>query len=372
VLTRVCRSVRIVLPVHQGASRGVGTIVRGLCASIPAALGAGDELVIVGRRLQEAERRKLQNRSGSRWPSPRLSRLAYEQLYLPIVARGADLVHLCDHRPLLFSGQRFLLTVHDVFFLDHPEWFPAATVRYRKAMLSAAIRKQPGAVVCVSNYTRERLLEHYPQAERSHVVVIHPGIERADATEVEPETEPYFLTVAMIEPRKNHLGLLQAFQIARQDGLELRWKVVGAIGQCSDEIIAALRGEPAVDVLGHISADELDRLYRGAKFLAMPSHAEGFGFPPLEAMARGIPAVCSAGSALDETVADAAVRVAADDREGWAKTLRRLASDATERRRLRELGLRRIASFRLEEAASAYIAAYRVAIAGRSAESPRS
>ncbi len=369
MLIRVCRSVRIVLPVHQGASRGVGTIVRGLCASIPAALGAGDELVIVGRRLQEAEHRKLQNRSGSRSSSPRLSRLAYEQLYLPIVARGADLVHLCDHRPLLFSGQRFLLTVHDVFFLDHPEWFPAATVRYRKAMLSAAIRKQPGAVVCVSNYTRERLLEHYPQAERSHVVVIHPGIEWADATDVEPETEPYFLTVAMIEPRKNHLGLLQAFKLARQSGLELRWKVVGAVGQCSDEIIAALRAEPAVDVLGHVPADELDRLYRGAKFLAMPSHAEGFGFPPLEAMARGIPTVCSAGSALDETVGDAAIRVAAGDREGWVEALRHLASDATKRRRLRELGLRRAAHFRLEEAALAYVGAYRVAIAGSSAES---
>jgi alpha-1,3-rhamnosyl/mannosyltransferase len=326
-------------------------------------------LVVVGRRLQDSEHRKLQNRSESRWSSPRLSRLAYEQLYLPIAMRGADLVHLCDHRPLLFSGQRFLLTVHDVFFLDHPEWFPAATVRYRKAMLSAAIRKQPGAVVCVSKYTRERLLEHYPQVERSHVVVIHPGIERADATDVEPETEPYFLTVAMIEPRKNHLGLLQAFKLARQNGLELRWKVVGAVGQCSDQIIAALRAESAVDVLGHVPANELDRLYGGARFLAMPSHAEGFGFPPLEAMARGIPTVCSAGSALDETVADAAIRVAAGDRDGWAKTLRRLASDDAERRRLRELGLRRAASFRLEEAASAYVGAYRVAIAGSSAKS---
>jgi alpha-1,3-rhamnosyl/mannosyltransferase len=218
--------------------------------------------------------------------------------------------------------------------------------------------------VCVSNYTRERLLEHCPEAERSHLVVIHPGIESAGPADVQQEPEPYFLTVALIEPRKNHLGLLDAFRLARGSGFDLRWKVAGAAGQCSDEVIAALRSEPAVDVLGHVPADELDRLYRGARFLAVPSHAEGFGFPPLEAMARGIPAVCSAGSALDESVGDAALRVAADDREAWADALHRLASDGAERLLLRELGLRRAAQFRLEEAASAYVAVYRAAIAG--------
>jgi glycosyltransferase involved in cell wall biosynthesis len=359
--------VRIVLPVHQGASRGVGRIVRGLCASLPAALAPGDELVVVGKRVQESEQRRLQGQSSSALIAPRLSRLLYEQLYLPLAARGVDLVHLCDLRPLLLSGQRFLLTVHDVFFLDHPEWFPPATVRYRRAMLSAAIRKQPAAVVCVSHYTRERLLAHYPQAGASHVVVIHPGIEPADPGEVtHASSDPYFLTVAMLEPRKNHLGLLQAFKLARAKGLGLRWKVVGAIGQCSDEIVEALSAEPAVDVLGHVPDHELDRLYRGALFHALPSHAEGFGFPPLEAMARGIPSVCSTGSALDETVGDAALRVPPDDRRRWAEALQLLASDPKERGRLRALGERRAASLRLDEAAQAYVSAYLEALEGPS------
>jgi glycosyltransferase involved in cell wall biosynthesis len=361
------RSVRIVLPVHQGASRGVGTIVRGLRASLPAALGPDDELVVVGTRVQESEHRRLQGRPGSALMSVRLSRLLYEQLFLPVAARGADLVHLCDHRPLLLSRQRFLLTVHDVFFLDHPEWFSPATVRYRRAMLSAAIRKQPAAVVCVSHYTRERFLAHYPQAESSHVVVIHPGIEPANPGEgAEPESDPYFLTVAMIEPRKNHLGLLQAFKLARAHGLELRWKVVGATGQCSDEIVEALSFEPGVDVLGHVPDDQLDRLYRGALFHALPSHAEGFGFPPLEAMARGIPTVCSTGSALDETIGEAALRIPPEDRGRWAEALQLLASDGEERARLRALGQRRAASLPLGQAARAYVSAYRKALEGPS------
>ena len=349
---------RIVLPVHQGASGGIGKVVRGLAASIPRALAPGDELVIVGQRLQDAARRQLHDGSRPRWFFPRLSRAGYEQVYLPLVARSADLVHLSDYRHPLLSRRRFLLTVHDVFFCDHPEWFPAATVRYRRAMLRAAMRKHPAAIVCVSNYTRERLLEHHPEAANSHLVVIHPGIERADPAAGEEETEPYFLTVSLIEPRKNHLALLDAFKLARRRGLELRWKVVGAAGQRSNDVIATLRAEPAVDVLGHVTADELDRLYRGARFLAVPSHAEGFGFPPLEAMARGIPTVCSAGSALDETVGEAALRLDPDDREGWAAALLQLASDAAERRRLRELGLRRAAGFRFEDAASAYVAVY--------------
>lgn len=108
--------------------------------------------------------------------------------------------------------------------------------------------------------------------------------------------------------------------------------------------------------------EELERLYRGARFLALPSHAEGFGFPPLEAMARGIPTVCSTGTALDETVDDAALRVPAGDVEGWAEALRRLSSNGDERRRLRELGRRCAARFSLAEAAQAYVAAYREAL----------
>jgi len=228
-------------------------------------------------------------------------------------------------------------------------------------MLSAAMVKRPSAIVCVSNYTRERLLEHYPDAESSHLVVIRPGIESAEPADVQEDTQPYFLTVSLIEPRKNHLTLLQAFELARRSGLDLRWKVAGAIGRCADEIVARLRAEPAVDVLGHVPANELDRLYRAACFSAVPSYAEGFGFPPLEAMARGIPTICSTGSALDETVGDAGLRVAADDCEGWAEALLRLASDTAERGRQQQLGLRQAAGFRLDEAASQYVAVYRAA-----------
>jgi glycosyltransferase involved in cell wall biosynthesis len=83
-----------------------------------------------------------------------------------------------------------------------------------------------------------------------------------------------------------------------------------------------------VDVTGWVSAVELERSFRGATFLAAPSILEGFGFPPLEAMARGIPVACSAGGVWDETIGDAALRTPPTDVGGWTDALMTLASDA--------------------------------------------
>ena len=97
----------------------------------------------------------------------------------------------------------------------------------------------------------------------------------------------------------------------------------------------------------------------------MPSLGEGFGFPPLEAMRRGVPVVCSSGTALDETVGEAAIRVAPEDEERWAQALRALAEDETARSRLREAGLAHAAGFGWPRAAQEYVTAYHSALARR-------
>src|SRR5207237_1413819 len=84
-----------------------------------------------------------------------LGRLTFEQCSLPLAARRYDLVHLCDFRPLVLSRSRFLLTIHDVFFLQNPEWFPARVARYKTFMLDLAVAKRPAQIVCVSEWTRE-------------------------------------------------------------------------------------------------------------------------------------------------------------------------------------------------------------------------
>ena len=337
---------RILLPAHQGSSGGLGTVVRGLRRHLPEALGADGEVVVVGGEA-----------------TGKLRRLVQEQVVLPRAAQHFDLVHLTDHRPLLASRTPFLLTVHDVFFLDRPEWFPKPVVVYKGAMLRAAVAKRPAAVVCVSEFTRRRFLAHAPSLPRERVRVIPPGVE--PATVRATGGGDYFLTVSTIEPRKNHLGLLRAYLSARRAGLRLRWKVAGVPGYASRPIVRRLRAAEGVDVLGWTPPEELERLYAGARFVAVPSLGEGFGFPPLEAMRRGVPVVCSSGTALDETAGDAAMRVAPEDEERWAQALRALADDESARARLRDAGLVHAAGFDWRRAAQEYVAAYRSALAGR-------
>jgi glycosyltransferase involved in cell wall biosynthesis len=344
---------RILLPTHYRLhGGGIARVVEGLEQSLPGVLGPDDELVALptptGHRAEA-----LAGIGGVRGAS---ARLAYEQLTLPRAARGADTVHLCDARPILASRRPFVVQVHDVAYLDHPEWFSSASSRYKALMLRAVVACRPAAVVCDSSFTRERLLHHHPGlGRRAIVAVIHPGLTRPAGPATPPDAgeSPYFLTVSTIEPRKNHLGLLAAFRAARARGLDLRWKVAGLAGHRSDEILPALRAADGVDVLGWVSPERLERLWAGARLTAVPSFVEGFGYPPLEAMARGVPVLYGTGSAMDETLADAAIGLPADDVGAWTDALLRLAGDEAERERLIALGRGRIERFTWGRAAAA-------------------
>jgi glycosyltransferase involved in cell wall biosynthesis len=283
-----------------------------------------------------------------------------DQVSLGRAAREADLIYLPDAKAPLLTRKPFVLTVHDLFFIDHPEWFPPAVRTYKRRLLSAALRRGPRSIVCVSEHTRERLRVHHPQVfDRCPVEVIYPGIEApAECPDGKPEAA-YFLTVSGLAVRKNHLGLLSAFAAARRQGLDLRWKVAGPTGDPNRPVAVRLRATEGVDVLGRVSDQRLEQLYRGAQFVATPSFAEGFGFPPLEAMIRGVPVISSTGSALDETVGSAGLRVAPTDGWGWTEALLRLASDRGLRDRLRQAGLDNVKRFSWATAARRHLELFR-------------
>jgi glycosyltransferase involved in cell wall biosynthesis len=319
---------------------------RGLARHVPAALPEGDRLNVVGiDSLAHAGRgSSVRPRLGAQGA---LARLLYEQTTVADEARAADLVHLCDARPLLLSRVPFIITVHDVTFIDHPEWMPPKAARYKQAMLRAALLRRPQAILCDSHHTRQRLLECEPLARRMKVDVVHLGVDAPPPNALwrPVEPEPYFLTVSTIEPRKNHMTLLRAYAQLRRSGLSLRWKVAGSPGHLSGPILAALREQDGVDVLDYVTPVRRDQLLGGATFVALPSLEEGFGFPVLEAMARGVPTSCSTGSALDEVAGDAAVRVGPNDVAGWVDALTRLAEGEALRRELSARGHARAEQF---------------------------
>jgi glycosyltransferase involved in cell wall biosynthesis len=343
---------RVLLAAHQTRG-GIGTLARGLAQELPSALGPGDQLDVElgwsNRRLRES----------------RVGRFAFEQCRIPFLARNHDLLHLCDHRPVLASPSRFLLTIHDVFFLDNPDWYPAQVATYKRLMLDLALAKRPAQIVCVSSWTKERLLQRRPRVDERLVVVVPSGLTPPDiAVDRHASDPPYFVTVSTIEPRKNYLRVLGAFRRARAQGLELAWRIAGMPGYGADPIVAELEGEPGVELCGRVSDAEREQLYAGALFAVTPSLAEGFGFPPLEAMVRGVPVICSRGSALDEVVGDAAVRVDPDDETGWTAALLTLAGDEAARSQLSRAGASQAAQFSWRRCAEGYVGAYRRALAG--------
>jgi glycosyltransferase involved in cell wall biosynthesis len=344
---------RLFFPLHQADPGGIMTVTRGLAAALPAALGPDDELVRFG------------NPAEAKWG--KVQRLVEQQWRAARAARDADLVHLGDYRPLGASRVPFVITIHDLTFLDRPEWYPRAVATYKRAMFRAALAKRPRAVVCVSEHTRNRFAAHAPRFDPARVRVIHPGVEppppAPEPSQEAGDREPYVLTVGAIEPRRNHLTLLEAFSRARAAGLGLRWIVVGRVRYQGEPIAERLRAAPGVELRGWVDDAELERLYRGARMLALPSHHEGFGFVPLEAMARGVPAAVATGSALDETAGDAALRVDPDDVVGWVEALGRLDADEALRADLVRRGHDRATAFTWERAARAHVELFRAVAA---------
>jgi glycosyltransferase involved in cell wall biosynthesis len=288
----------------------------------------------------------------------RLSRYLAEQVVSPWAARSADGVQVFDHRPIVGSSKPFVLTVHDLFFLDKPEWFPHWVRQYKAAMLGLALRRRPRAIVCVSKYVRDRLAANHPEVDRARLRVIYPGVATPRHADAPDDAGTYFLTTSVLEPKKNLDTLLIAYRRARAHGLDLRWRVAGGHGYFGERIASQLREEPGVELFGHAGPEQLERLYAGAVFVASPSALEGFGFPPLEAMRRGVPVVCSTGSAYDETVGDAALRCPPIDVSAWESALLRLHGDAALRDALRSAGVARAAGFTWGDSAQRHLDLY--------------
>ncbi len=175
----------------------------------------------------------------------------------------------------------------------------------------------------------------------------------APALDPEPSSkEPYFLFVGGTEKRKNLGAVLQAF--SSFEGFELR--VVGA--HTASPVHDARREQTGVRWLGHVSEEELVKLYRHATALVFPSRYEGFGLPLLEAMARRTPVIAANRSSIPEVARGAAVLVDPDDVEGLRDAMRRVADDEALREELTRRGAEVVSGFSWDETARATVAAY--------------
>jgi glycosyltransferase involved in cell wall biosynthesis len=177
--------------------------------------------------------------------------------------------------------------------------------------------------------------------------------------------EPYVLTVTRVDPRKNHLRMLEAFERLVQEGLPQRWLIAGEAGWGSETFERALAESPARDRVEWrrtVSDDELPQLYAQSDCFLFASLNEGFGLPPLEAMACGAPVVTSAVTSMPEVCGDAAFLVEPTDSERIFEALRRVLVEPDIADELRLRGRAQARRFTWKECAKRTLLAYRNAI----------
>jgi len=272
-----------------------------------------------------------------------------------------DVMHYPLTVPSPGSDAPTVVTLHDVQHRDLPEFFGPARRSFRRLAYDRAARSA-AAVIVTSEFVRGRARDALDlDPSRIHVVplaidhtVFRPEIE---------EREPMILYPARGWPHKNHARLFQAYAALRETRPQLRLVLTGG---------GLERLEPVpegVEILGEVSASQLASLYRRAACLVYPSLYEGFGIPPLEAMACGCPVAASSAGAIPEVCSDAAVLFDPTDVEAMAAAM--LEADAR-RDELSTLGLKRAAEFTWDETARRHEDVYRTALSAGPVGSPTS
>jgi glycosyltransferase involved in cell wall biosynthesis len=257
--------------------------------------------------------------------------------------------------PLLYGGP-LLVTIHDVLHVAMPRFMPGAHKRLYARMLLAAVRRKAAAVICNSRFTAGELMR-VVGVPASRIEVVPMGVDEGwfgVDPRPRPHEKPYFVFVGNVKAHKNVQGLVAAFgRVAATlpHDLIIVGKKEGFItGDRSVEASAAALGG-RVRFTGLLDETLLRRTVACAEALVLPSFYEGFGFPPLEAMACGCPAIVSDRASLPEVCGDAALYCNPDDPDDMAARMLEVAGSESLRAELREKGRARARQFTWERCA---------------------
>ncbi len=256
-----------------------------------------------------------------------------------------DLFHALNQR-VDSRARKTVTTFHDLFVLTGEYSTPDFRARFADQARRAA--ELSDTVIAVSRFTAEHV-EDLLGVPASRIRVVPHGVRIPDPQA--QARENLVLFVGAIQKRKNVARLIRAFE-----RLPDSWRLAlagAADGYGAAEELEAMAASPrraSIDLLGYVSAAELDRLYRRASIFAFPSLDEGFGMPVLEAMAHGVPVVTSNCSAMPEVAGDAALLVDPQDVDAISSALTRLAGEPSLRADLAQRGLERARRFTWESA----------------------
>ena len=268
-----------------------------------------------------------------------------------------------------------VITVHDLSWLRHPDTHPTDRVRWLMRAMPGAVERA-SAIIVDSDFTRGEMQAAFPRSGH-HLHTVHLGVDGSFHPREANETAialarlglshgEYVLTLGTLEPRKNVEHVLDAYaRLPARLRDRYALAVAGAPGWRAHRLTRQLRALAAggrVRFLAAVAHDDLPSLYAGAAAFVFPSFYEGFGLPPLEAMASGTPVLVSQRAALPEVVGDAAVMLDPEQAQMTAQRIEALLEDPASAAALRERGLRRAAQFTWSSCAQKTVAVYRAAL----------
>jgi len=288
--------------------------------------------------------------------------------------RPVDVLHVQYTAPP-FCPAPVVATIHDLAFEHLPETFTRRGAFQLKLTVRGTARRA-ARIATVSEFSRQDLLKTYGLAPEK-VAVTYNGLEehftptpdRADEAAAIRQrfgiARDFILAVGSLQPRKNLVRLIRAYARLRNEQPDFKQQlvIVGRKLWLHHEIFAEVARQPwAQDVIltGYVADDDLPPLYRAARVFVYPSLFEGFGLPPLEALACGTTVVTSDNSSLPEVVGDAALLIEAQDEAAIAQAILQAANDEALRTRLRAAGLERAKLFTWRAAAEQTLALYQV------------
>jgi glycosyltransferase involved in cell wall biosynthesis len=301
--------------------------------------------------------------------SRKLFVLYWELLYIPYIlpwrvrrAKG-DLLHCLAPLPLArrAGNIKIITMMYDLIPFTHPHWFTAVmTYRLQRWMTQSA--HYSDHFNAISQFTKTELCSHLHIPPERITVTYLGKPERQHETAVLP-TIPFLLTVGTIEPRKNLTTVLQAYALARQNQPQIpRLLIVGQQGWGQVQLIQQIETlglSAAVELAGYVADDALMTLYQQAAMLIYPSLQEGFGLPPLEAMAWGCPVITTNTGALPEVVGQAALLIDPADVTALAHAIEQVWTDKQQAATMRQQGQQQAALFSWQRCASETLAMYR-------------
>lgn len=295
---------------------------------------------------------------------------------------GADILHApTGSLPMGFRGKS-VITVHDLAIYLHPEWFPGGQLFSRRYVVPSSIRKA-SRIIAVSESTKRDLTKLF-KTDAEKVAVIHEGVEHhIPYSEIEKKkdavlsshkiSEPYFLYLGTIEPRKNVEGLIAAFERLTKEFPDLvgdtKLILAGAKGWKSGAAFKAIEKaklrlrKDVVRHIGYVDAEDKLTLMAESVAFVFPTRYEGFGLPVLEAMSLGVPVITTETSSIPEiTGRDGAMLVGVDDQAELILAMKHLLEDPDRRAMLGQRGLERSTEFSWEKTAGETLEVYEDAV----------